>query len=52
MTLKPEIKWGLEGIYVKESSICLIDLDNAKIYYRGYELSDLALKSTFEETAY
>ncbi|WP_252901076.1 citrate/2-methylcitrate synthase [Vulcanisaeta sp. JCM 14467] len=27
---------------------CLIDLDNAKIYYRGYELGEFALKSTFK----
>lgn len=43
---------GLEGIIVKESKICLIDVENSKIYYRGYDIEELADKSTFEETAY
>ncbi len=43
---------GLEGVVVKESEICLIDVENSKIYYRGYDLEELAERSTFEETAY
>jgi len=43
---------GLEGVVVKETEICYIDLENSKIYYRGYDLEELAEKSTFEETAY
>ncbi|MFB6470025.1 MAG: citrate/2-methylcitrate synthase [Vulcanisaeta sp. AZ3] len=46
------VAWGLEGIIVKESKVCFIDLDNAKIYYRGYDLSELAVKANFEEVAY
>jgi citrate synthase (EC 2.3.3.1) len=43
---------GLEGVVVKESKICLIDVENSKIYYRGYDLEELAERSTFEETAF
>ncbi|NAZ32727.1 MAG: citrate synthase, partial [Pyrobaculum sp.] len=43
---------GLEGVVVKETKICHIDLENSKIYYRGYDLEELAERSTFEETAY
>ncbi|MEL9990618.1 MAG: citrate synthase/methylcitrate synthase [Thermoproteus sp.] len=43
---------GLEGVVVKETQICHIDLDNSKIYYRGYDLEELAEYSTFEEVAY
>ena len=43
---------GLEGVVVKETEICHIDLENSKIYYRGYDLEELAERSTFEETAY
>jgi len=43
---------GLEGVVVKETEICYIDLENSKIYYRGYDLEELAERSTFEETAY
>ncbi|MEM1926514.1 MAG: citrate synthase/methylcitrate synthase [Pyrobaculum sp.] len=43
---------GLEGVVVKETQICFIDVDNSKIYYRGYDLEELAQYSTFEEVAY
>lgn len=37
---------------VKETQICHIDLENSKIYYRGYDLEDLTEKSSFEETVF
>ncbi len=43
---------GLEDIVAAESSICQIDGQNSKLFYRGYEINDLARNSTFEETAY
>ncbi len=43
---------GLEGVEVKESEICFIDLENSKIWYRGYDLEELAQYSTYEETVY
>ena len=43
---------GLEDIVAAESSICQIDGKNSKLFYRGYDIHDLAQNSTFEETAY
>ncbi len=43
---------GLEGVVVKETKICFIDVENSKIYYRGYDLEEPAERSTFEETIY
>ena len=43
---------GLEDVIAAESSICFIDGKNSKLAYRGYDIHDLAAKSTFEETAY
>ncbi|MFN7104976.1 MAG: citrate/2-methylcitrate synthase [Pyrobaculum sp.] len=43
---------GLEGVVVKETQICHIDLENSKILYRGYDLEELAQYSTYEETVY
>ncbi len=43
---------GLEDIVAAESSICLIDGKNSKLFYRGYDIHDLATNSSFEETTY
>lgn len=43
---------GLDNVYVDESSICLIDSDNSKLYYRGYDAEELVEKSTYEEVGY
>ncbi len=43
---------GLEDVVAAESSICLIDGKNSKLFYRGYDIHALAQNSTFEETAY
>lgn len=43
---------GLKNIYVAESRICLIDHEKGKIYYYGYDLDELAVKSSFEEVLY
>ncbi len=43
---------GLEDVVAAESSICQIDGKNSKLFYRGYDIHDLAKNSTFEETAY
>ncbi|MEM3318462.1 MAG: citrate/2-methylcitrate synthase [Thermoplasmatales archaeon] len=52
MTEKPIINYGLEGVYVDESSISLVDGLNGKLWYRGYSIEDLAEKSNFEEVTY
>ncbi len=43
---------GLKGIKAADSSICSIDGQIGKLIYRGYNIDDLAAKSTYEEVAY
>ncbi len=47
-----KVHWGLEGLYVNETSICYIDPVSSKIYYRGYDLEELVQYASFEEVAY
>jgi citrate synthase len=47
-----EIHKGLEGIYFTESKICKVDGQGGRLYYRGYPIEALALKSSFEEVCY
>lgn len=46
------ISRGLEGVIVCETSICLIDGKNGKLFYRGIPIEVLAERSSFEETAF
>ena len=50
----PEVNYarGLEGVIAGESTICQIDSENGRLYYRGYAIEELAKFSTFEETTY
>ena len=43
---------GLKGIKAADSSICSIDGQIGKLIFRGYNIDDLAEKSTYEEVAY
>jgi citrate synthase len=43
---------GLEGIVAANSGICWIDGDKGVLSYRGIDIHDLAVNSTFEETTY
>lgn len=43
---------GLKGIMAADSSICSIDGTLGRLFYRGYNIDDLAERGTFEETAY
>ncbi len=43
---------GLEGVIAAESSICRIDGQQGELYYRGYPISELARKTSFEEVVY
>lgn len=49
---KPKIDKGLDDVYVKESSICLVDGLKGRLLYRGWDIRDLAEHSSFEETVY
>jgi citrate synthase len=43
---------GLEGIVAANSGICFIDGDAGVLAYRGIDIHELAVHSTFEETTY
>ena len=47
-----ELKPGLEGVPVTQSSICDIDGINGDLKYRGYSIGELAKKSSFLETTF
>src|SRR2546426_10066890 len=48
----PRIDRGLDDVYVKETTICMVDGVKGRLLYRGYDIRDLAKFSTFEETTY
>ncbi len=48
----PEIHSGLEGVYITESSICKVDGQLGRLYYRGYSIDLLAKYSSYEEITY
>lgn len=43
---------GLEDVVALNSSVCYIDGDEGRLLYHGYDINELALESTFEETIY
>jgi citrate synthase len=47
-----ELKKGLEGVLVAESSLSFIDGDEGTLIYRGYTIEDLARNASFEEVVY
>jgi len=47
-----DVKKGLEGVVVAESSLSYIDGSIGKLVYRGYAIEDLAREASFEEVLY
>ncbi|MBA4179952.1 MAG: citrate synthase [Anaerolinea sp.] len=47
-----EVARGLEGINVTATKLCRIDGQKGELIYSGYDIFDLAEKSTFEEVAF
>jgi citrate synthase len=43
---------GLEDVIATTSAICAVDGAQGKLYYRGYDIDDLATHATFEEVTY
>ena len=43
---------GLEDVVIASSSICFIDGEKGILRYRGYDVQELAEKSSYEEVAY
>ncbi len=52
MTQQVQIARGLEGVYVTETKLCRIDGQKGELVYAGYDIFELAEKSSFEETAF
>jgi citrate synthase len=50
--MSEELKKGLEGVLVAESSLSYIDGDAGKLVYRGYDIEELARGASFEEVLY
>ncbi len=49
---KVQIHRGLRDVHIDRTRSSFIDGDVGKLLYRGYNIDDLATKSTFEETIY
>ncbi len=43
---------GLEGVVASVSAICFVDGQRGRLVYRGFDIHDLAERSTFEEVVY
>ncbi len=50
--MAPEIAKGLKDVYFDTTTSSFIDGQEGKLLYRGYNIHDLAEKSTFEEVVY
>ena len=50
--MAPEIIKGLKDVYFDTTTSSFIDGQEGKLLYRGYNIHDLAEKSTFEEVVY
>ena len=49
---KVELRKGLKDVYFDRTTASLIVAKPGRLYYRGYNIDDLARYSTFEETCY
>jgi len=43
---------GLEGVVAAETSLSYVDGQNGKLYYRGYDIDELAGRVHYEEVVY
>ncbi|WP_299234126.1 citrate synthase [Natronomonas sp.] len=50
--MSEELKKGLEGVLVAESSLSYIGGDDGRLVYCGYSIDDLARNASFEEVVY
>jgi len=50
--MSDDVKKGLEGVLVAESSLSYIDGDEGRLIYRGYSIDDLARGASYEEVVY
>ncbi len=50
--MSDDLRKGLEGVLVAESSLSRIDGDEGRLIYRGYPIEDLARDASYEEVLY
>jgi citrate synthase len=50
--MSEQIMRGLKGVYLDTTEASFIDGEKGKLLYRGYNIHDLAEKSTFEEVTF
>ncbi|MFB6308689.1 MAG: citrate synthase [Haloarculaceae archaeon] len=50
--MSDDLRKGLEGVLVAESSLSDIDGDAGRLVYRGYAIEDLAREASYEEVLY
>jgi len=50
--MAPQIMKGLKDVYLDTTEASFIDGQEGKLLYRGYNIHDLAERSTFEEVVY
>ncbi|HRF95211.1 MAG TPA: citrate/2-methylcitrate synthase [Aggregatilineales bacterium] len=52
MSEAPKSKGGLEGAVVADITTSLVDGENGRLVYAGYEIEDLAAHATYEEVVF
>ena len=50
--MEQTIHRGLDGVYIDTTEICQIDGQKGQLVYRGYDITELADKASFEEVIY
>jgi citrate synthase len=50
--VKPNVVRGLEKVVAAETKISFVDGENGRLFYRGYNIDELAGRTGFEETVY
>ena len=49
---EPAVSKGLKGVKAADSFVCLVNGTEGRLFYRGYDIDDLAEQSSFEEVAF
>ncbi|MBX3451963.1 MAG: citrate synthase [Planctomycetaceae bacterium] len=52
LSAEKQAQRGLKGVVAADSRICDVNGEIGQLIYRGYDIDDLAVNSTFEEVAY
>lgn len=50
--MEQTIHRGLDGVFIDDSAICFIDGGKGELIYRGYDIRELADKTSYEEVVY